>query len=103
MRPHIAAHSWTTLTFVSLFLAAHLSDYLTVGRLLHRPLIFAVADGGVLSPAQYDETERPAQTATQKKIRTAELYTFSIVTTTAAQASGSPYPITQQHITVQRQ
>ena len=47
MRPHIAAHSWYTLAFVALFLAAHLVDYLTVGRLIHRfdPLIFAKTDG----------------------------------------------------------
>jgi hypothetical protein len=36
-------------------------------------------------------------------IQPAELYTFTIVTTTAAQASGAPYPLTQQHITVQPQ
>jgi hypothetical protein len=95
MRPHIAAHSWTTLAFVSLFLAAHLSDYFTVGRLIHRPLTFANANGIALSPVAYDGGKRPAQTA--------ELYTFTIVTTTAAQASGAPYPLTQQHITVQPQ
>jgi hypothetical protein len=99
MRPHIAAHSWTTLAFVSLFLTAHLSDYLTVGRLVHRPLTFPSANGIALSPVAHGETKRPAQ----KAIRTAELYTFSIVTTTAAQASGASYPLTQQHITVQRQ
>lgn len=43
MRPHIAAHSWATLAFVSLYLAVHLLNYLTVGRLIHRldPLFFA--------------------------------------------------------------
>jgi hypothetical protein len=95
MRPHVAAHSWSTLAFVSLFLAAHLSDYLTVGRLVHRPLAFADATGMALSPVAYNETKRPAQTA--------ELYTFSILTTTAAQASGASYPLTQQRITVHRQ
>jgi hypothetical protein len=95
MRPHIAAHSWTTLAFVWLFLAAHLSDYLTVGRLVHRPLAFADATGMALAPVAYSETKRRAQTA--------ELYTFNIVTTTAAQASGASYPLTQQRITVQRQ
>lgn len=43
MRPHIAAHSWFTLALVCHFLAAHMADYLTVGRLLHRfdPQVFA--------------------------------------------------------------
>ena len=43
MRPHIAAHSWTTLTLVSIYLVVHLSNYLTVGRLIHRldPLLLA--------------------------------------------------------------
>lgn len=95
MRPHIAAHSWNTLAFVWLFLAAHLSDYLTVGRLVHHPLAFADATGMALAPVAYNETRRPAKTA--------ELYTFNIVTTTAAQASGASYPLTQQRITVQRQ
>ena len=95
MRPHIAAHSWNTLAFVWLFLAAHLSDYLTVGRLVHHPLAFADATGMALAPVAYNETKRRAQTA--------ELYTFNIVTTTAAQASGASYPVTQQRITVQRQ
>ena len=95
MRPHIAAHSWNTLAFVWLFLAAHLSDYLTVGRLVHRPLAFEDATGMALAPVAYSETKRPAQSA--------ELYTFNIVTTTAAQASGGSYPVTQQRITVQRQ
>jgi hypothetical protein len=31
---------------------------------------------------------------------TAKLYTFTAVTTTVAQASGAPYPITQQHYVV---
>ena len=41
MRPHIAAHSWATLAFVSLYLLVHLSNYVTVGRLIHRldPLV----------------------------------------------------------------
>jgi len=95
MRPHIAAHSWNTLAFVWLFLAAHLSDYLTVGRLVHHPLAFADATGMALAPVAYNETKRRAQTA--------ELYTFNIVTTTAAQASGASYPLTQHRITVHRQ
>jgi hypothetical protein len=65
MRAHIAAHSWATLAFVSLFLASHLLDYLTVGRLIHRPLTLADAESMV-----------PAQTATRTVIRTAELYAF---------------------------
>jgi hypothetical protein len=94
MRPHIAAHSWNTLAFVWLFLAAHLSDYLTVGRLVHHPLAFADATGMALAPVAYNE---------KRRAQTAELYTFNIVTTTAAQASGGSYPVTQQRITVQRQ
>jgi hypothetical protein len=31
---------------------------------------------------------------------TAKLYTFTAVTTTAKQVSGSPYPVTQQHFIV---
>lgn len=43
MRPHLAAHSWYTLFLVGLFFTAHIGDYLTVGRLIHRfdPLLFA--------------------------------------------------------------
>lgn len=36
MRPHVAAHSWVTLGYVSLFLVGHLTDYLTIGRLVNR-------------------------------------------------------------------
>jgi hypothetical protein len=36
MRPHVAAHSWVTLAYVSLFFVGHLVDYLTVGRLVNR-------------------------------------------------------------------
>jgi hypothetical protein len=97
MRAHIAAHSWTTLAFVSLFLAAHLSDYLTVGRIVNRfdPLAFATANEIAVATVAYDE--RPSlQTSS-----TAELYVFTVVTTTQAQASGAPYPVTSQSITVQ--
>lgn len=36
MRPHIAAHSWLTLVYVSIFFVGHLVDYLTIGRLVNR-------------------------------------------------------------------
>lgn len=36
MVPHIAAHSWLTLIYVSLFFVSHLVDYLTIGRLMNR-------------------------------------------------------------------
>jgi hypothetical protein len=36
MRPHIAAHSWVTLFYVSIFLLGHIADYLTVGRIVTR-------------------------------------------------------------------
>jgi hypothetical protein len=85
MRPHIAAHSWGTLAFVALFLIVHLSDYLTVGRLVNHldPLILAMADAAPLSQP------------------TAKLYTFTAVTTTAAAVSGAPYPVTHQHFIVE--
>jgi hypothetical protein len=38
MRPHIAAHSWLTLGYVSIFLAGHLLDYLTIGNLAAQEL-----------------------------------------------------------------
>jgi hypothetical protein len=74
MRPHIAAHSWYTLSFVLLFLAVHLGNYLTVGRLIYRfdPLQFAEG----LSPM-------PRQT-------TAKLYTFTMEQAETAQAVGGP-------------
>ena len=74
MRPHIAAHSWYTLSFVLLFLAVHLGNYLTVGRLIYRfdPLRFAE---GLLP--------MPRQT-------TAKLYTFTMDHAEAAQAVGAP-------------
>lgn len=127
MRPHIAAHSWYTLAFVALFLAVHLSDYLTVGQLVTRidPLALAVADrmtaaahNGhpeselILMPAlaaQKPATrhgwrsffpQRRPQPALNLGQPTAKLYTFTAVITTAAQASGAPYPITQQHYVV---
>jgi hypothetical protein len=96
MRAHIAAHSWTTLAFVSLFLAAHLSDYLTVGRIVNRfdPLAFAGAHEMAVATVAYNE-QPSIQTST------AELYVFTVVTTTQAQASGASYPVTSQSITVQ--
>ncbi len=98
MRAHIAAHSWTTLAFVSLFLAAHLTDYLTVGRIVNRfdPLAFAGADGIAVATVAYDEQQPSVETSA-----TAELYVFTVVTTTQAQASGAPYPVTTQSISVQ--
>jgi hypothetical protein len=97
MRAHIAAHSWTTLAFVSLFLAAHLSDYLTVGRIVNRfdPLAFASANEIAVATVAYDEQPSVPTSST------AELYVFTVVTTTQAQASGAPYPVTSQSITVQ--
>jgi hypothetical protein len=89
MRPHIAAHSWGTLALVTLFLIVHLSDYLTVGRLVNHldPLVFAMADA---TPTAFSPMSQP----------TAKLYTFTAVTSTAKQVSGSPYPVTQQHFIV---
>jgi hypothetical protein len=98
MRPHIAAHSWTTLAFVSLFLAAHLSDYFTVGRLVGRldPLILRHADEIAGSAAEYGRSLPPVDPG-----QTPALYIFTVVTAIEAQASGAPYPITRQSITVQ--
>ena len=71
MRPHIAAHSWATLAFVSLYLLVHLSNYVTVGRLIHRldpllfanPLVFANADAMALSVLPIAERQSRAQAA----------------------------------------
>jgi hypothetical protein len=98
MRPHIAAHSWTTLAFVSLFLAAHLSDYFTLGRLVGRldPLFLRNADEIVGAAAEYGgslPSIDPGQTP--------GLYVFTVVTAIEAQASGAPYPITRQGMTMQ--
>jgi hypothetical protein len=94
MRPHIVAHSWGTLGLVALFLVVHLSDYLTVGRLVNHldPLVFAMADATptAFSPTAFSSMTQP----------TAKLYTFTAVTTIAKQVSGSPYPVTQQHFIV---
>ena len=88
MRPHIAAHSWGTLAFVALFLIVHLSNYLTVGRIVNRldPLVFAALD------------RQPSLTLSQP---TAKLYTFTAVTTTAEAVSGAPYPVTHRHFIVE--
>jgi hypothetical protein len=98
MRPHIAAHSWTTLASVSLFLAAHLSDYLTIGRLVNRldslsfdTLTCAIADEMVGAVVGY---QRRQPSILPRK--PAELYVFTTITTIAAKASGAPYPIAQQ-------
>jgi hypothetical protein len=124
MRPHIAAHSWYTLAFVALFLIVHVSDYLTVGQLVTRLDPLALADGMARAAHAKQEEERIALPGlfAQKQLSpfgwrrffplhrqqpslnlgqpTAKLYTFTAVTTTAAQASGAPYPITQQHYVV---
>jgi hypothetical protein len=128
MRPHIAAHSWYTLALVALFLIVHLSDYLTVGQLVTRidSLALAHADGiasatddgrledklirlpGLVSQKQpspyglrrFFPLHRPEPSLSLAP-PTAKLYTFTAVTTTAAQASGAPYPITQQRFIVE--
>jgi pimeloyl-ACP methyl ester carboxylesterase len=135
MRPHIAAHSWGTLAFVALFFIVHLSDYLTVGRLVNRldALVLANADAILPSLAMPDGRQQDAtiylprfsyfrsfapalasrldwrkflpigqpQLALNLDQPTAKLYTFTAVTTTAAQVSGSPYPVTHQHFIVE--
>jgi hypothetical protein len=113
MRPHIVAHSWYTLAFVALFLAAHVGDYLTVGRLIHRfdPLLFAKADE--FAPAALFLVEnspapepisfaRALRTGWQKFFEyqqppsllphhtTAKLYAFTLNSAEAAQVSGAP-------------
>jgi hypothetical protein len=128
MRPHIAARSWYTLAFVALFLIVHVADYLTVGQLVTRidPLALAVADGIAAAPddaTQQDQrtalpglfAQKPAATYIWRRFfpqhrrqpalnlgqPTAKLYTFTAVTTTAAQASGAPYPVAQQRFIVE--
>jgi hypothetical protein len=128
MRPHIAAHSWYTLAFVALFLIVHVSDYLTVGQLVTRidPLALAVT-GGMAAAARNAQQEeerialpglfpqKPAARYSWLKFfpqhrqppslnlsqPTAKLYTFTAVTTAAAQASGAPYPVAQQRFIVE--
>jgi hypothetical protein len=127
MRPHIAAHSWYTLAFVALFLIVHLSDYFTVGQIVTRldPLALVVADGIARAANVAQQQEEPIglpglvlqkqpspyswrrflslhrqQPSLHLGRPTAKLYAFTAVTTTAAQASGAPYPITQQHYVV---
>ena len=96
MRPHIAAHSWTTLAFVSLFLAAHLSDYFTVGRLVNRldPLTFTNAEE-TADAVEYDTT-RPSLPPSLVPRQPAALYVFPSLTATDAMASGAPWPIVPQ-------
>jgi hypothetical protein len=103
MRPHIAAHSWTTLAFVSLFLAAHLSDYLTIGRLVNRLdslsldsltfdlLTFANADEMVGAVVGYERRESSVLPR-----KPPEHYVFTTVTAVEAKAAGAPYPIALQ-------
>lgn len=98
MRPHIAAHSWSTLAFVLLFLAAHLSDYLTVGRLVNRfdPLTFANVDEVVDAVV---DCERRKSSALPDKAT--NLYVFTVLTSTEAKASGAPRPSLGKRIIVQ--
>jgi hypothetical protein len=43
MRPHVAAHSWLTLGYVSLFLVTHVCDYFTAGQIIDRlPAAFTI-------------------------------------------------------------
>lgn len=127
MRPHIAAHSWDTLAFVSLFPIVHVSNYLTVGQLVNRmsPLLFentssvtsstalpAGQDNSDLSgilPGGRDSRHRwrrffPPQQVPPSLLSgpsDAKLYTFTAATTTAAQVSGSPHPVTRRHFTLE--
>ena len=89
MRPHIAAHSWTTLAFVSLFLAAHLSDYFTLGRLVSRldPLFLRNADEIVGATAECGRSLPSVDPG-----QTPGLYVFTVVTAIEAQASARPIP-----------
>jgi hypothetical protein len=123
MRPHIAAHSWYTLAFVAIFLAAHLGDYLTVGRLIHRfdPLLFAKTDE--VPPAALflvENVPAPARIAFPQTLHaawqklftyqqppsllprptTAKLYAFAIHPAEAAQVSGAPVVIRPQYSVV---
>lgn len=70
MRPHIAAHSWATLAFVALYLVVHVSNYLTVGRLVHHldPLVLTIPlvlanTGSMPLPALPAEGRKPPQPA----------------------------------------
>jgi hypothetical protein len=129
MRPHLAAHSWYTLMLVGLFLAAHLGDYLTVGRLIHRfdPLILAnledfaspqrfLAEGFKAEPAEFVSSPPisvgHALRAGYQKLfayehppslmprpATAKLYAFTITESEAAQAVGAP-PAMSPHYSV---
>jgi hypothetical protein len=93
MRPHIAAHSWTTLAFVSLFLAAHLSDYVTIGRIVNRfdPLTFTDTNAMVEAAVEYD-----AMPPSLLPRQPAELYLFPSVTPIEAMAAGAPWPVARQ-------
>jgi hypothetical protein len=82
MRPHIAAHSWATLAFVSVYLVVHISNYVTVGRLINHldPLIATnqlafAATGSMPLSALGGEERMPPQpifgTASRAATRTA--------------------------------
>jgi hypothetical protein len=64
MRPHIAAHSWATLAFVSLYLLVHLSNYVTVGRLIHRLDPLVLTNPIAIPLEESHPSARPAQIAT---------------------------------------
>ena len=65
MRPHIAAHSWATLAFVSLYLLVHLSNYVTVGRLIHRLDPLVLTNPAAIPLEESQPSARPAQIAAQ--------------------------------------
>ena len=120
MRPHLAAHSWYTLFLVGLFFAAHLGNYLTVGRLINRfdPLIFANLQELTAPGLFLVEDRKPdlaafaltVQFSVPQALRagwqrlfayeqpvslvphqpTAKLYAFTITESEAAQAVGAP-------------
>jgi hypothetical protein len=117
MRPHIAAHSWYTLALVALFLVAHVGDYLTVGRILHRfdPLIFARAEESTSPAAAFSEIfsfRHAFQAAWQRTFAyqqpptlllrpaSAKLYTFTITEAASAQAVGAPAVVSSHYSVV---
>jgi hypothetical protein len=65
MRAHIARHSWTTLALVATYLFVHVSNYLTVGRLIHRldALVFTASDPIASSVFSFEERQPLTQAA----------------------------------------
>ena len=113
MRPHIAAHSWYTLAFVAVFLAAHLGDYFTVGRLIHRFDLVLFANAAEFAPSSLflvENAPEPKRISFVQTLNTgwhkvfeyqqppsllprqatAKLYAFTITEAEAAQAVGAP-------------